>query len=101
MSRKRTKIWKTRDGKKIRVCDMDDAHLGNTIAFLERWAEWCQRIRLREALDLANGVTADMASYYAERDLDLALQADWEDYVPEIYHDMVDELRDRNATVSV
>ena len=41
--RKQTAIWKTRDGKEIRVCDMTDSHLKNTIAFLERMVhsqEW-------------------------------------------------------------
>lgn len=29
-------IWTKRDGTKIRVVDMDDAHLGSAIAMLER-----------------------------------------------------------------
>ena len=34
--RKQTKIWVTRDGRKIRICDMTDGHLQNTINMLYR-----------------------------------------------------------------
>jgi len=34
--RKQTKIWKTKDGRKIRICDMSDEHLTNTIKLLRR-----------------------------------------------------------------
>jgi len=33
--RKVTTIWKTREGKKIRICDMTDEHLLNAIKFCE------------------------------------------------------------------
>jgi len=34
-----TGYWKTGDGKKVRICDMDNRHLINTIRYLERKAE--------------------------------------------------------------
>lgn len=37
--KKQTKIWKTRDGNKIRICGMEDSHLINTIKMLQRRAE--------------------------------------------------------------
>ena len=46
--RKQTKLWKTRAGTKIRVCDMTDKHLNNTIKMMFRsyeamlYKEWGQ-----------------------------------------------------------
>ena len=31
-----TKKWTTRDGTKVRICDMTDTHLSNAIKYLER-----------------------------------------------------------------
>lgn len=38
MIKKQTKLWTTRDGRRIRICDMTDDHLENTIRYLERAA---------------------------------------------------------------
>jgi len=33
-----TKIWRTGKGDLVRICDMDDSHLGNVIAWMEKRA---------------------------------------------------------------
>lgn len=34
--RKNTDVWTTKEGRDVRICDMDDRHLINTIKYLER-----------------------------------------------------------------
>jgi len=36
--RKSTKLWTMKDGTKIRICDMSDAHIINTMRILKRYA---------------------------------------------------------------
>lgn len=38
--RKQTKLWETADNRKIRICDMSDKHLKNTIAMFDTVHDW-------------------------------------------------------------
>ena len=38
--RKQTKLWETADGRRIRICDMTDKHLKNTIAMFDEADTW-------------------------------------------------------------
>jgi hypothetical protein len=60
--KKVTKIWTKKDGSKIRICDMTDSHLTNTIKMLERNA----REHECEALGCFPSFQGEMAQYYAE-----------------------------------
>lgn len=64
MIRKVTKKWTMKNGQKIRICDMADSHLLNTIAFCERNHREMQR--LAPFPDFGG----EMAQMYAERDWD-------------------------------
>ena len=85
-----TKVWTTADGKSIRICDMDNGHLLNTIRLLERMAD----------------TDAGYAAAFAE--LDIGPDAyEWVndcsntgDYYP-IYDDMVEEALRRGLDLNM
>ena len=60
--RKQTKFWKTKNGHRLRICDMTDNHLLNTIDMLKRYAkklalkEWSQLLAYLES-DPPEGAT--------------------------------------------
>lgn len=92
MPNKRTKRWTMRDGKKIRISDMSDAHLGHTINMLRRIHE----SELEAIADFESGVTGDMAldSLYRE----INRMTDVESDHP-LYDDLVYELERRGVVV--
>ncbi|MFA5385345.1 MAG: hypothetical protein WC364_11925 [Eubacteriales bacterium] len=72
--RKQTALWKQKDGTTIRICDMTDSHLLNTIAFLERSAQ-----RLDHAFAMApNPFHGDIAFDMMESAQDAILAGDEE-----------------------
>lgn len=65
-----TRIWKCKDGRKVRVCDMTDSHLLNTIAMLERNASALLAQEISAAYSCLSMLQGEMATYYCERDID-------------------------------
>lgn len=64
MIREQTEIWTTRKGEKIRICNMTDKHLDNTIKMLRRNCTECERHAIMlgyEALSSLQGEMAEMA----------------------------------------
>lgn len=90
--KKVTKIWTTRDGKRVRICDMEAAHLYNTIKFLERAADAKNDADLRSAylaLGFLNGEHAieSVESAISEMENNPETAGDlWP-----VYHDLVRE----------
>lgn len=87
--RKVTKLWRCKDGRKVRICDMDDRHLANSIAMLERAA---QVAKSQLPYPCFSG---EMAQYYAEQDWERTMEAEPEYFFP-IYEDLCRE-QDRRA----
>jgi len=92
--RKQTKNWTTADGTKIRICDMDDSHLLNSIRFLERYAE----ARLSHEFSAVFNFPEPQGEM-AQMDLDQMelemFDATFWDYLPDIYDNMESECRRR------
>ncbi len=84
------KKWTMRDGRKIAIVDMGDGHLMNTIRMLQRNGEHKRDVNVAEYL-AGPAPTADMASIAFDDEFDTACEATWEDFVPDIYEDLVEE----------
>jgi hypothetical protein len=80
------KMWKTKDGKSIRIRDMEDSHLVNAIRFLARAHE--RYVRDACAIDVAAIFNGEMARMCAEQEQQAALESTPEDLFP-IYDDLV------------
>jgi hypothetical protein len=86
------KMWKTKDGRKVRICDMGESHLENTIALLRR----AHARYVAEATADYPMFQGEMAQFYAEQEWESAVSSAPEDTYP-ILIDMREELfRRRN-----
>ena len=84
----RTKQWAMKSGEKIRVCDMTDLHLINTINML------C-RAHARHQHELPYPMfNGEMAQFYAEREWDNFMESGPEDEW-EIFSTLAEEAFDR------
>ena len=83
---KQTKLWTMRDGTKIRICDMSNLHLQNTMKMLERIAEINYQDELATAYVFAGQCRGEMASYCAEQDAENVTYK-----LPDIYWNMRDD----------
>lgn len=95
--RKQTRVWTTKDGKKLRICEMTDSHLLNAINLLERVAKNARDGELQAAYGIAPMLQGEMASYYIEQDIDsMEEDPDGEMFLPEIYGNLLLEADRRN-----
>ena len=74
MIRKQTEIWTTKDKRKIRICDMSDSHLSNTIAMLDRKTEVITPYLILEAHRTLNSLNGDMAMLAMEGEIDRLIE---------------------------
>ena len=89
--RKQTRIWTTKDGRKLRVCDIADDHLVNAINLVRRTAaQECARV----SFSMVMGPTpnGEWARDCFERECDRVWKATWEDYVDDVRDGIYDAL---------
>ena len=99
---KQTRLWQTREGTKVRVCDMGDRHLLNAIRMLERGAEARWQDGFAHICLADDMITADIASAEIEGHLIAFLEDEAdirEAYLPSVYYAMVVDARRRGLKV--
>jgi len=69
-------IWKTKDGRKIPVPDMDDSHLCNAIAMLRRNARCALNAEINAAYACLSSVQGEAASDACESDIHMLEKRD-------------------------
>ena len=87
-----TKMWTMKSGEKIRIKDMSDSHLINTIRILKR-------VHADDTANLfafASTLSGDMATYYADQDCDRMIEMD---STHPLYDELTDEADRRNLKI--
>lgn len=86
------KMWTCKDGRKIRIKDMTDSHLINTVNLLERKA-----LEFKYNVPYPN-FQGEMAQFCAEQEFDNLMESDASEIASSecpVYDDLVDEINHR------
>lgn len=99
--RKCTKKWTTRDGTKIRICDMTDRHLRNAIKLCCRMsrAAFSETLSAMETVECM--VSGEQASYDIAMHLDRLLSDGPDQFLHELFEDLTLEAERRGLEVEV
>jgi hypothetical protein len=94
-----TKKWKMKDGTKVRIKDMTDSHLLNTLKLLKRYGQAKYNYDLAAVLSCPGfqGEQAQIAFEDAENEI--LNERDWESYMPPIFEDLTAEAIRRNLEI--
>jgi hypothetical protein len=86
------KIWICKDGHRVRIRDMENSHLINTIRMLRRKATKVCNAELQAAYSISCMLQGEMASWECERAIDrMESDPSGEQFLPPIYDDLCDE----------
>lgn len=89
--------WITKDGRTIKITDMDDNHLINSIRLLKRTVRHMRLSRDLAGFPALNFVHGEMAAYSIESDLQLDASLDDEKWLERHtpYGELIDEAKRR------
>lgn len=97
--RKQTNLWTTKNGRKIRICDMEDDHLDNTISMLERYGKAKENYLISSGYEALCCLQGECAIMSVEQDL-MYLEEHGLDpcEIHPLYENLLNEKRRREAT---
>jgi len=96
--------WRPKDGRVLRICDMDNQHLANTIRMLRRRAEQ-RRPEVELAMtSFAASCRGDAATDAAESEERMVSNMDLDDFCGylfnDVWHELIEEAERRKLTVT-
>lgn len=83
-------IWMTKDGKKIKISDMSDGHLINSVRLLQRTVGKMRLGHQLSGFSILNFVNGEMAEMAIENALQQEMEMDDEEWLE--YHTSYEEL---------
>jgi len=89
--RKQTKLWTQKNGDKIRICDMSDSHIVNTVRMIKRKAEF-KKMQVDVGFLSCGRPQGDMAQDAFDRECCEAWNKSWEDYAPKIFPNLLQDI---------
>jgi len=98
--RSRYPYWTTGKGVKMRLEDMTDSHLKNTVAWMERKAREYYPKCLASGYSVLSMLQGEMAIMEVEREIEGLHEDGWEGILPLAYYDMLAELERRGLPLS-
>lgn len=88
----RNRLWESASGDRVRIRNLEDQHLVNVLNFLERRA-------VEDFIEIPfPAFSGEMASYYAEGEYYSLMKEGPRAMLPDIYDDLVEEVRLRRLT---
>lgn len=76
-------IWITKTGARVKIREMSDQHLANTINFLRRNAHAAQFAAIDSGYACLCSLNGEMAQYYCEQDINRIESMSTEDFLEE------------------
>ena len=93
--------WKTKEGRTIKIRDLEDSHLVNIIRFIRVRAGSFKEALISEAYSFASMLHGDMAQFAADQDINSMYEEPAEDLIEEtpLFQALIKEAKKRKLKV--